>query len=386
MRLFIAVLTASLAVQIGTAQSDPGFSGLWKLNPARSNVRSTPVPADPFLKVEQTATALSVSSSAQEGGWSKTSTYPLDGTSRKHQSGSSTMNTVTKWEGSALLVNTIVSGPQNYTVMERWKVSRDGSTLTIKRTIVQLSGESESMLVYENPQITAAAAPAPEPSPAPSTPRMVERPPVPAQPRQASSEAASEYVVTSGTRVLCRLTSAINTKHTAAGDRVYLETAVPVFVNGQLVIPRGSFVNGTVIEAKRAGRVKGKSALDLRFDSITLPNGVTRDLRSRPSAADAQGNLDRKEGRIEGDGDKGGDARTVGQTTAAGAGVGGIAGAATGHLGMGAGIGAAAGAAAGLAKVFGSRGPDVMLPVGTTVEMMLDRDLRYSATEVRAGR
>jgi len=94
--------------------------------------------------------------------------------------------------------------------------------------------------------------------------------------------------------------------------------------------------------------------------------------------------LDRSEGKIKGEGNKGGDARTVGQTTAAGAGIGTLAGAAAGHVGMGAGIGAAAGAAAGLAGVLGSRGPDVVLPAGTTVELVLDRELRFTAAELRS--
>jgi type IV secretion system protein VirB10 len=181
------------------------------------------------------------------------------------------------------------------------------------------------------------------------------------------------------------LTNAVNTKHTAPGDRVYLETAVPVFVGGRVVIPRGSYVMGTVTESQRAGRVKGKSGLSLLFDSLTLPNGVARDFRSRPGSVDSKGNLDRTEGKIEGEGNKGGDARTVAKTTGAGAAIGSIAGGASGHYGMGAAIGAAAGAAAGLAGVLGTRGPDVVLPRGTTMELVLDRDIRFTDVELRSG-
>jgi hypothetical protein len=383
MRLFFAVLTASLiAVQIGTAQSDDGFSGLWKFNPGRSEVRNVPTPPALFLKVEQSATALTFFSSSEEGGPFTRSTYRLDGRSEKTQTGNVTTNTMTKWEGDALLVNTLVSGPQNYTVMERWQPSRDKSTLTITRTIVRLGGESESVLVYESPTLSVRSPVKQREREVPA-PSVTLAPLIPAAP--PTQEAPSEYVVESGTRILMRLTNAVNTKHTNAGDRVYLETVVPVFVNGRLVIPRGSYVSGTVTESKQAGRVKGKSALNLRFDSLTLPNGVARDLRSRPSAADTRGNLDRKEGRIEGEGNKGGDARTVGETTATGVGIGTIAGAAAGHIGMGAGIGAAAGAAAGLGRVFGSRGPDVVLPAGTTVELALDRELVFTASELASG-
>ena len=59
-----------------------------------------------------------------------------------------------------------------------------------------------------------------------------------------------------------------------------------------------------------------------------------------------------------------------------GASIGGIAGAAAGHAGAGLGIGGLAGAAAGLGSVLTKR-PDVTLHEGTTVEMVLDRDLRF---------
>ncbi len=357
MRLsFCTLVVFSLAACIATAASDQGFSGTWKLNAARSDVRSLPAPPDQVLKVEQSATALKISGDA-----AAPANYPLDGKTEKYRIGDSSMSTVTKWEGDALLVNTIVSGPQNYTVMERWVRTRDGSSLTVKRTIVRATGESESVLVYENPDAVVASKAA----------------------ETSAQRPQSDYVLDAGTHILLKLISAVNTKTAAVGDRVYLETAVPVFVNGHLILPRGTYVTGTVTEAKEAGRVKGRSALNIRFDSLTLPNGVTRDMRSRPSAADAEGNLDRKEGRIQGEGDKAGDARKVGETAGAGAGIGALAGAAAGHIGMGAGIGAAAGAAAGLGRVFSSRGPEVVLQPGTSMELTLDRDLHFSAAELR---
>src|ERR1700687_3947501 len=268
MRLFA---TSILVVVAASAQFHPGYSGVWKLDPARSEIRNLPSPPDPFLKVEQSGTALTLRASAEENAAPTISVYPLDRRTEKRQVGNITTSTQTKWEGSALLVNTLVSGPQNYTVMERWKRSRDGNTLTIARTIVRLSGESESILVYENPAV-AVVTPAPRPERV-----TVGQAVIPSA--AEAQDTTAEYMVDAGTRVLLRLTNAVNTKHTAVGDRVYLETAVPVFVNGHLVIPRGSYVAGTVIESQRAGRVKGKSALNLRFDSLTLPNGVTRDFR-----------------------------------------------------------------------------------------------------------
>ena len=109
---------------------------------------------------------------------------------------------------------------------------------------------------------------------------------------------------------------------------MYLETAFPVLSGGRIVIPVGSWVTGTVTEVKKPGRVKGRGELYIRFDTLTLPNGVTRDLRSRMDSMDASstGELDRTEGKVKSEGNKAGDMKTVAETTGAGASVGAIAG------------------------------------------------------------
>ena len=128
--------------------------------------------------------------------------------------------------------------------------------------------------------------------------------------------------------------------------------------------------------------MKGRAGLNLRFETLTLPNGVSRDFRSRAGSVDSKGNLDASEGRIKGEGNKGGDAKTTAQTAGAGAGIGGLIGAASGHAGMGAGIGAAAGAVGGLIGALSSRGPDVVLQSGTTMELVLDRELKFTSGEL----
>jgi type IV secretion system protein VirB10 len=92
--------------------------------------------------------------------------------------------------------------------------------------------------------------------------------------------------------------------------------------------------------------------------------------------------LDRKEGTVRSEGNKAGDAQTIGETAAAGASVGALAGSISGAPGMGAGIGAAAGAAAGLVGVMFSRGPDAVLAKGTTIEMVLDRTVTFDENDL----
>ena len=193
-----------------------------------------------------------------------------------------------------------------------------------------------------------------------------------------------DFVIPPGTRIPLSLINSVSTKNSAEGDRVYLETVFPIMANNKIVIPPGSYVMGTVTEVKRPGRIKGRGELYLRFDSLTLPNGITRDFRARVSGLDgsASEQLDRSEGKIKSEGNKTGDARTVGETAAAGVWAGGIAGSVAGHPAAGIGIGAAAGAAAGAMAVLLSRGPDVVLSRGTTLEMVMDRPISYSATDL----
>src|SRR5437764_6721132 len=201
--------------------------------------------------------------------------------------------------------------------------------------------------------------------------------------RQEVQPPAADYVVQPGSKIPLSLINSVSTKHSAEGDRVYLETVFPILVNGRIVIPPGSYVAGTVTQVKKPGRVKGRGELYVRFDSLTLPNGVTRDFRARMSAMDGRASeeFDKTEGKVKSEGNKGGDARTIGEAAAAGASVGVLAGSASGHYGMGAGIGAAAGATAGLIGVLVSRGPDAVLAKGSSLEMVLDRPLLFNESE-----
>ena len=191
---------------------------------------------------------------------------------------------------------------------------------------------------------------------------------------------AKVYSLDAGTKIPLGLLNSVSTKHSLEGDRVYLETVFPIMAGGRIVIPTGSNVAGTVTSVKRPGRLKGRGELYVRFDSLILPNGVVRDFRSRMGTMDgaAAEDFDRKEGKIKSEGNKGGDVTTIAAGATTGAAIGSIAGAASrGSSLAGAGIGAAAGATVGLIGVLFTRGPDAVLAKGSTVEMLLDRQIQF---------
>jgi type IV secretion system protein VirB10 len=192
--------------------------------------------------------------------------------------------------------------------------------------------------------------------------------PPPALAKRPEPAAPPDITVPKGTHVLLALVSEVSTRHAKEGDRVYLRTDAPVAANGRVVIPRWSDVSGTITRAKPAGRVSGKGELYIRFDSLILPNGVSRDFHARPTG---------DEGKVEGNG-KSADGRTVME----GAGMGATVGAITRGL-PGAAVGGAAGAIAG---VLLSRNQDVVLRQGTHLEMVLDRDLVFHPDELRSTR
>jgi len=354
------------AVPLAAIEADRDFSGRWVLDPQASSIRALTELPDRQLGVVQQDMELRCTATAQDGVetvW----TFTADGKETKYPAGQESRTTFAKWEGAALLVTTVVSGPQNYSIMDRWQLSADRSTLTIEREIDRATGQAQGTAFYRREGQTQLTVRAPAPQTAPA---------------KLAPPAAAGFAVRAGTHVPLTLVNPLNTKQSKAGDGVYLETAFPIFVDGRLVIPRGSYVQGTVTESKPAGKVKGKGEMYIRFDTLTLPNGIARDFRSRLDSSDA-GQVDRTEGGITGDSRTGSNVRGVARDAGMGAGVGSIAGVASGHYGMGVGLGGAVGGLAGLASAMHKGNAGVVLPRGTTMEMVLDRDLTYTQEELR---
>jgi hypothetical protein len=183
------------------------------------------------------------------------------------------------------------------------------------------------------------------------------------------SKVMPPVVVPAGTVIPVTLTSRINTKNAKDGDGIYGRTAFPITVDNKIVIPEGSNVSGKVTEIKRPGRVKGKAELTLTFQTLVLPSGITVPLYTSLRGAGGAG--ERKgEATVQGESSKGEDAKTVGTTTATGGLIG-----AVGHGGKGAAVGGAGGAAVGAAAVLLTRGKDLVLEPGTTIEIVLDQPL-----------
>jgi len=377
-RLLAVLLACAAFAPLRAVDAERDFSGKWTLDAGASDLSALRVPVERTLAIVQDDFALHCTAALSSGPAAQF-TFALNSSETRWRLGGQQRSSIAKWEGAALLVNTIVTGPPDYTLMDRWRLSHDRAVLTIVRQVVRASGETEGNLVYRR---EGAAPPAPR-QPAPQ-PAVQITPQAPQFVRPAPARGPEEYTVPAGTRIPLTLRNSVDTKHSHEGDHIYLETAYPIAENGRVVIPRGSFVNGTITQSKKAGALKGKGELYIRFDTLMLPNGTARDFRSRLASADSRGRgeVDSKEGKVTGERDGSHDARTAAEGAGIGATVGGVAGSTQGHAIKGMGVGALAGAAGGLLMSRVTHRADAVLPQGTTVEMVLDRDLVYSPQEL----
>ena len=158
--------------------------------------------------------------------------------------------------------------------------------------------------------------------------------------------------IPAGTALPLELTTAVSSETAQVEMPVTARLRRAVSVDGETVLPAGSVVSGEVSEVDRAGRVKGKSRLGLRFTSVVI-DGRREALRTNPVS-------------FEGEASKGADATKIGAGAGIGAALGGILGG-----GSGAAKGAIIGGAAGTGAVVATRGKDVELAAGTEVNPTL---------------
>ena len=189
---------------------------------------------------------------------------------------------------------------------------------------------------------------------------------------RASEPKPEIIIIPAGTHFLMRLLSPLHTTSSTPGSGVYLETAFPVVENNRVVIPEHTRVMGVVSDERRPGRVQGRAQMRLKFTQLILPDNrelsVVGSLQSLPGSSTNR--TVNHEGTLEPVDQIDADVYTVAKTTGAGVLIGSIR-----HVGIGVGQGALIGAGLGLAKVLFTRGNEISLPVGTRVEMVLQRPL-----------
>jgi hypothetical protein len=200
-----------------------------------------------------------------------------------------------------------------------------------------------------------------------------------AQGPAASTADANQLTIPSGTKVPLALKQSVSTKNAREGDAVYAVTTFPVLINERIVIPAGTYVQGRISSVKRGGRVKGRAEVLMHFSTLIYPSGYTVVL---PGAVEnvpgaEKTSMKDDEGTIRQDSQTGEKAKTVATAAGTGAVIGGLNNGVKGGL-IGAGIGGGIGTAIGML----SRGNDVRMDAGTTLEMVIQREVPLDSSRI----
>jgi hypothetical protein len=182
-----------------------------------------------------------------------------------------------------------------------------------------------------------------------------------------------------GAQIPLSLKQGISTKSARDGDPVYAETVFPFVVNEHVVIPAGTYIQGKIEHVQRGGHVKGRAEVLIHFTSMIYPNGYTvllgGSIENTPGAEHSA--VKDSEGTIRQDSDAGTKIKTTVEGATTGAVIGGITSGGKG-AGIGAGIGGVAGAAVGML----TRGGDVRLEPGTSIQMEIQREVKVDPTRI----
>jgi len=168
---------------------------------------------------------------------------------------------------------------------------------------------------------------------------------------------SSSVTIPAGTRISVRTIDSIDSTKNHVGYRFQASLEEPLWVDGNMVVPKGADVYGRLEESKETGTFTGRSELKLELTGIVV-HGQTLPLVT---------------GEYEVSGKSKGE--STAKRTVGGAALGGIIGALAGG-GKGAAIGAGTGAGVGVASEIITKGDQVKIPS----ETLLDFTLQQSVT------
>ncbi len=178
-----------------------------------------------------------------------------------------------------------------------------------------------------------------------------------------------------GYQMLVRLDRPLSSASARLGEPVNAILESDVVMNGEVILPRGSELMGTITGVNSAEMMRRPGELDIRFNSIRhATTGATSPIQARVSTTSMGGVLNGNNYRgeiIRG-------TATMATTT----GVGALAGIGIGHLagsvGKGAAFGASAGLIGGAAMVLLKKGREVILPESTRLNLSLEENAGIS--------
>jgi hypothetical protein len=186
----------------------------------------------------------------------------------------------------------------------------------------------------------------------------------------AAGWAQSNLTLPAGTALKVKLENTLATYSNKSGDPFSGRVMEAVVVDGKVVIPVGTTVQGRVTKVNEPRRIAGKPTIGMFPETIVMPSGEQYMLNAAVVDTNVGHGTDvNNEGQFKGNGHDGKDLTEVGMGTGGGMLVGGLAGGGKGLL-----IGGAVGATATVTHWLAKHRSGV-LPAGTELTMELSRPL-----------
>jgi len=211
------------------------------------------------------------------------------------------------------------------------------------------NGTAPSALPANSP--TPSASTPPPPAALPPNPAPYSGPP--AQPGPAPG-ASGQITIPAGQALLVRMIDGVDSSKNQVGDVFHASLETDFYLGGVFIARKGTDVYGKLADAQQAGKMTGRSELQLQLTKIVIDG---RDYPLVSSDYTVKGRSQNSE-----------TAKKVGGGAIIGAIIGGIVGG-----GKGAAIGAGAGAGTGAAAEILTRGDKVKVPSETLLEFRLEQ-------------
>jgi hypothetical protein len=235
--------------------------------------------------------------------------------------------------------------------MNSMRITNLLATASLGAAILLSGCGKKSTQTATNPQSTPSQSQPAQASNPPAPPPDQTAPPTPTPP--------TTVVIPAHAPLRVRLDQDLGSKISQPGQSFGATVADDVVVDGQVVIPRGAHAEGTVIDAKALGHIKGGALIELRLERVKTNWG------SYPVATSTMERVEKGKGKRT--------AGFAGGGGAFGAIIGGLAGG-----GKGAAIGALAGAGAGTAGSAMTGNHEIFLPAETLLTFRLEHPVHVT--------
>lgn len=176
-----------------------------------------------------------------------------------------------------------------------------------------------------------------------------------------SPKKSEPVIIREGTPIKIRTETELSTKSTKTGDSFAATLAEPIVIEGKVVAPRGSRVEGRVVNSDPGGRVKGVATISVRLIQLRVGE---RGVEINTGVIAHKAHTTKRK-----------DATEIGIGAGVGAAIGALAGG-----GQGAAIGAASGGAAGTGLVLATHGEPAVLPAESVLTFKLTAPVTVETT------